>query len=184
MRDLYHRRARAAQRRAWNAGRIRGMSEPAPSCPRCRVPLQPVQLEGVSVHACATCHGTRFEGTRLGVVLEAMSAKLLETLDLDMRLERAGASADRLACSACGREMAHDDYCSAGLALFDRCEPCTLLWVDAESLGTMALMWARMDAQQSRRAAETKQLLDGADDLVTRTLVGRAVTRALFRFLG
>jgi hypothetical protein len=47
----------------------------------------------------------------------------------------------------------------------------------------MTLMWARMDARQSRAAATSRRLLDATDDLVTRTLVGRAVQRSLFRLI-
>jgi hypothetical protein len=117
-------------------------------------------------------------------VLEALSAELLRTFDPDTKLEPTSAATDRLACSTCGREMARDDYCGTGLALFDRCEPCQLLWIDADVLGTMTLMWARMEARHTRDQAATRQLLDDADDLVTRTLVARAVARSLFRLLG
>jgi Zn-finger nucleic acid-binding protein len=170
MRDLYHR-----------SGRIASMVETTPGCPRCRASLRPVDLKGVGVHACATCHGTRLSGTRLALVLEALSAELLATFDPDTTLPPSATAPERLACADCGREMARDDYCGAGLALFDRCEPCALVWVDAEALGTMTLMWARMDTRRARDTAATKRLLDEADDFVVRGLVGRAVQRALFR---
>jgi Zn-finger nucleic acid-binding protein len=160
------------------------VSEPTPTCPRCRAALRAAELKGASVLACATCHGTRVGPTQLTGLLEAMSAELLRTFDPDTTLEKASAPTERLACTACGREMARDDYCGAGLALFDRCEPCALLWIDAEALGTMTLMWARMEARHARDEVARKQFLDGMDNLVTRTLVARAVSRTLFRFIG
>jgi Zn-finger nucleic acid-binding protein len=160
------------------------MAEPAPTCPRCRSALRPVDLRGIGVHACASCNGTRLGRAQLAGVLEAMSAELLETFDPDTKLTPASAVPDRVACGGCGREMARDDYCGAGLALFDRCEPCGLVWVDADALGTMTLMWARMDARRYRDAAATRELLDEADALIVRTLMGRAVSRTLFRLLG
>jgi Zn-finger nucleic acid-binding protein len=159
------------------------MAATPPLCPRCRADLQPVDLKGVAVNACPSCHGTRLAGARLASALEAMSAELLQTFDPDTKLARSAGAEGRLACAECGREMARDDYCGAGLAHFDRCEPCALVWVDAEALGTMTLMWARMEARRSRETATTRRLLDEADDLIVRTLVGRAVQRALFRGL-
>jgi Zn-finger nucleic acid-binding protein len=154
------------------------------SCQRCREPLEVVDLSGVSVHACAKCHGTRLGRAELPRVLEAMSAELLKTFDPDTKLEAAGALEDRLACSTCGAQMSRDDYCGAGLAHFDRCEACAVLWIDADVLGTMSLMWARMEARHSRDERENRQLLEDADNLVVRTLVARAVSRRLFRLLG
>jgi Zn-finger nucleic acid-binding protein len=151
------------------------MVAPTPSCPRCRTSLRPVDLEGVGVHACRSCHGTRVAQTRLPRVLEALSAVLLATFDPDTKLEAAGATVAPLACADCGREMARDDYCGAGLALFDRCEPCALVWVDAASLGTMTLMWARMEARHAREMAATKRLLD---DTGVRERVAQAVRDA------
>ena len=108
------------------------MSAPPPACPRCRETLHAAELKGAAVLTCATCHGTRVESTRLTGVLEAMSAELLKSFDPDTELKKAAdAPTERLACSRCGHEMARDDYCGAGLAAFDRCETCELLWIDA-----------------------------------------------------
>jgi hypothetical protein len=51
--------------------------------------------------------------------------------------------------------MERDDYCAAGLVLFDRCTSCALLWFDADELGGMTLMWAKMNA----RIAEHRQAM-------------------------
>jgi Zn-finger nucleic acid-binding protein len=157
---------------------------PTPTCPKCLAALQAVELKGASVLACATCHGTRVDRSRLSGLLEAMSAELLETFDPDTALEKASVPSRRLTCAACGREMERDDYCGAGLAFFDRCEPCGLLWIDAEALGTMTLMWARMEARHSRDEAATRKFLEGADALVARTLLARTVSRSLLRLMG
>jgi hypothetical protein len=146
--------------------------------------LAPLALSGAGVHACPTCHGTRVERSRLSGLLETMSAELLASFDPDTELEKSDAPPERLGCAACGREMARDDYCGAGLAFFERCEPCGLLWIDAAPLGTMTLMWARMEARHSRDEAATKKFLEGADALVTRTLVARSVSRSLLRLMG
>jgi hypothetical protein len=108
-----------------------------------------------------------------------MSAELLASFDPDTKLEKADAPSERLACPTCGRVMERDDYCGAGLAFFDRCEPCGLLWIDAAPLGTMTLIWARMEARHSRDEAATKRLLDETDTMITRILVARALANLM-----
>jgi hypothetical protein len=45
--------------------------------------------------------------------------------------------------------MDRDDYCGARLVFFDRCNSCALLWFDADELGAMSMMWARMNSRQA-----------------------------------
>jgi hypothetical protein len=79
--------------------------------------------------------------------------------------------------------MARDEYCGAGLAHFDRCEPCRLLWLGADELGTMTMMWARMERRLERTQKATQAALAEADDFVGSVLLGRATRRALMRWL-
>ena len=76
--------------------------------------------------------------------------------------------------------MERDDYCAAGLVFFDRCTACALLWFDADELGAMSLMWARMNARQAREEAirgqvSTSLLLLDRNMPVDRLVLGSAV---------
>ncbi len=53
--------------------------------------------------------------------------------------------------------MERDDYCAAGVVLFDRCTRCAVLWFDADELGAMALMWARMNERRARDQAAARE---------------------------
>jgi Zn-finger nucleic acid-binding protein len=112
-----------------------------------------------------------------------MSVEMLKTLDPDMHLDPAGSNRDVVACPQCQAPMAHDDYCSAGLAFFDRCDRCRLLWLGAEELGTMTLMWARMEKRLERAQRQTRELLNDADEFVSGVQLRRAASRALLRFI-
>jgi len=145
--------------------------------------LRTTEISGVRLRVCGQCHGTLLGQIDMIRTLEAMSAELLATLDPDVELSPVGKAAAKVSCPACGREMARDDYCSAGLAHFDRCEPCRLLWLGADELGTMAMMWARMERRLERTHRLTQEAVDHAEDLVRHTLIHRASTRILMRFL-
>lgn len=158
-----------------------GGSEPL--CPACAQALRTTAISGVSLRVCGQCHGTLLGQIDMIRTLEAMSAELLATLDPDVELSPVGKAAAKVSCPACGREMARDDYCSAGLAHFDRCEPCRLLWLSADALGTMTMMWARMERRLERTHKATEAALADADSFIGHVLLGRATSRILMRLL-
>jgi Zn-finger nucleic acid-binding protein len=152
-------------------------------CPACAVALKATAVSGVPVRLCPQCHGSLLAQLDMIRTLEAMSTELLKTIDPDANLERVAKRAGTVACPACARTMAPDDYCSAGVAHFDRCQPCALLWVGAEELGTMAMMWARMERRLERVQRITQEALDDADTFVRAARMKRVASRILGRFL-
>lgn len=140
-------------------------------------------MSGVSLRVCGQCHGTLIAQVDMIRTLEAMSAELLATVDPDVKLTPAGHVDSKVSCPACHREMARDDYCGAGLAHFDRCEACRLLWLGADELGTMTMMWARMERRLERTHKATEAALADADSFIGHVLLGRATSRILMRLL-
>jgi Zn-finger nucleic acid-binding protein len=154
-----------------------------PACPACGQSLRAANVSGVSARVCGQCHGTLLAQIDMIRTLEAMSVELLKTFDPDMDLDPVDSKRGVLACPQCQAAMARDDYCGAGLAFFDRCERCRLLWLGADELGTMTLMWARMEKRLERAQQQTRELLDEADQFITGVRLGRAASRVLLRFL-
>jgi Zn-finger nucleic acid-binding protein len=149
----------------------------------CAQALKANTFSGVGVRACSQCKGTLLAQIDMIRMLEAMSVELLKDFDPDTKLEAVGKADGTVACPACSRTMARDDYCSAGLAHFDRCEPCRLLWLGADELGTMTLMWARMERRLERVHKSSEAALDQVDDLIRSVRIGRAAGNILTRFL-
>ena len=158
-----------------------GGSEAA--CPFCEQGLRPANVSGAAVRVCGQCHGTLMAQIDMIRTLEAMSVELLKTFDPDMPLDPVAGERGAIACPDCRATMARDDYCGAGLVHFDRCEACRLLWIGADELGTMALMWARMEKRLERAQRHTREMLDDADEFVSGVRLGRATGRFLLRFL-
>jgi Zn-finger nucleic acid-binding protein len=113
------------------------------ACPRCRQPLAPATLV--------------VQG-KLPQLLDELSAPLLRSFDIDAKIEATKDPDGRVDCPRCGKQMERDDYCAAGLVFFDRCTPCALLWFDADELGAMTLMWARMNGRLAREEAITREV--------------------------
>jgi Zn-finger nucleic acid-binding protein len=153
------------------------------ACPVCGPPLRAANISGVAARVCGQCQGTLLAQIDMIRTLEAMSVELLKAFDPDMHLDPVGSTRGVVACPQCQAPMARDDYCSAGLVFFDRCERCRLLWLGAGELGTMTLMWARMEKRLERAQRHTRELLNDADEFVSGVQLGRAASRALLRFL-
>ena len=152
------------------------------NCPRCQQPLGPIQHRGVQLEGCKTCQGTLVPLASLTPLLDATSLDLLASFDPDTALDPVPVTADELGCPKCARTMEVADYCAARLVSFDRCNRCNLLWVGPEELGTMTLMWARME----KRAAQLKAASDQLDAELSalgrrgRKAIARVVRLALF----
>jgi Zn-finger nucleic acid-binding protein len=129
------------------------------NCPRCQQPLGAIQHRGVELEGCKSCQGALVPMVSLTPLLEATSVDLLASFDPDAQLDAVTANDDDIGCPKCGRAMELADYCGARLVAFDRCNRCNVLWVGAEELGTMTLMWARME----KRAARLKAAADEFD---------------------
>src|SRR3954463_7721817 len=159
------------------------MSVSEPPCPACAQELRASSFSGVSVRACSQCKATLLAQIDMIRMLDAMSVELLKDFDADAKVEPVTKAAGTIACPACSRPMARDDYCGAGIAHFDRCESCHLLWLGAEELGAMTLMWARMERRLERTQKSTEAALDEADSVVRSVLLSRAAGDILTRFL-
>ena len=151
-----------------------------PVCPRCNEELQAVAPKGVEVLSCPKCHGTLLADGQLPIVLEAMSAEMATAFNPDAKLEAVKNQGGAIACPVCKRAMSTDDYCGAHLVFFDRCEGCGHLWLDAEELGAMSLMGARMAARHQRDATTTAELVAHAEGFTKAMLMRRRVGGFLF----
>lgn len=156
------------------------MAIPFGICPRCGGPFQEIDLKGVSVLSCTKCRGTQLEQGQLPRVLAAMSAEIVGRFDPEAKLSPVPDRGGGVACAACNRPMTNDDYCGARLVSFDRCEPCGLLWLDVDELGTMSLMWARMNARSFRDHGDGERRLSETQSFVDGVLLSQAVSSILF----
>jgi Zn-finger nucleic acid-binding protein len=152
-------------------------------CPVCGQGLRAANVSGVAARVCGQCQGTLLAQIDMIRTLEAMSVELLKAFDPDMPLDPVASTRGAIGCPECDAPMSRDNYCGAGLVFFDRCEHCRVLWLGADELGTMTLMWARMEKRLERSQRHTREMLDDADQFVSGVRLGRAAGRVLLRFI-
>lgn len=127
-------------------------------CPRCKEVLGPIRHRGLELEGCSACKATLVPQSKLTPLLEATSVDLLASFDPDTKLDAVDRKAGTLTCPGCAKAMEIGDYCSARLVFFDRCNRCNLLWIGAEELGAMTLMWARMESRAALLKAASEEL--------------------------
>lgn len=154
-----------------------------PTCPRCKKTLGSMEMQGISLQGCEACKGVLVSQADLPRLLAATSADLLKAFNPETKIEPVKDAGAGAACPRCASTMENDDYCGAGVVHFDRCPHCTVLWLDADELGAMTLMWARMDTLIARERAQNQQHYQELDNIADRIKLGRAVSNILFRFL-
>ena len=150
------------------------MGGPEPLCPLCAKELSATTFAGVDLRFCAPpCKAVLLAQRDMIRMLEGMSGPLLEDFDPDTKLEPVVTQGGPTACPVCARAMAREDYCAAGLARFDRCTPCGLLWIGADQLRTMTMMWARMERRSERTQKIIGEALAETNTFVDTVLLGR-----------
>src|SRR5262249_31320655 len=146
----WRRRSRLHSHPARSDLRSPSMVALAQNCPRCEQPLQRAEVRGVALDTCTKCKGMLVPQLSLPKLLAAMSDDLLKSFDPDATINPVKDAGGGIACPGCDRPMQTDNYCGAGIVFFDRCERCSFLWLDAEELGAMTLMWTRMEGRRIR----------------------------------
>lgn len=132
-------------------------------CPRCRNVLEARSVEGVAVHVCPGCQGTLVEMDHLVPLLDALCAPLVHIVDLEAPLEPLLDEGVRIPCPRCRETMEAFAYLGASEVTVDRCEQDRLVWADPGELGTMSLVYARVNARTAEHYAHHEALRQAAE---------------------
>ena len=147
-------------------------------CPRCtgRI-LSERNVQGVAISACEACGGLLVPQPRLVPLLRAMTGDL--DIAAEAEIPPAPKSDPAGPCPRCGSQMQGFGYMGMKLATLDRCEPCGLLWIDANELDTVAMLFARTERRSRDRQAGRAEREAELSKRVDRTLLRRKMRLAL-----
>jgi Zn-finger nucleic acid-binding protein len=144
-------------------------------CPRCAKPLEDQQLDEVSFRVCRDCKGLLIQHPVLIDVLErswhAVSQERAETTSF--RVAEGWQNEPAILCPDCNQTMDKYGYMGIGAIQIDRCDPCALVWLDADELQNMALALARTNyrSEAARQESHREQL-----DIAEAGLLGASST--------
>ncbi len=109
-------------------------------CPQCSEPLIVVELEGVEVDHCLTCHGTWLDAGELELLMERAGLRP-QRWDDALTAAGAGKSGARR-CPRCRRRMRVIQLGTQPAVGLDRCPAGHGLWLDAGELRTIVKEFA------------------------------------------
>jgi len=115
------------------------------NCPHCAKPLEEQQLDTLLFRCCRDCKGMLLLHCDLIDVLEkswhAVSCETAETTAF--RLTEGWQNEPKYLCPDCGQLMEKYGYMGIAAIQIDRCDPCALVWLDANELQNMVLALAK-----------------------------------------
>ncbi len=118
-------------------------------CPTCREPMIVLELQGVEVDYCLTCHGTWLDAGELELITE-LAAGQPGPLQLALHAAGRGRSGQRR-CPRCRRKMRLIDVGQGPVVELDRCPAGHGLWLDAGELATVV---SEFSGQENAHVAE------------------------------
>lgn len=115
------------------------------TCPRCAKALEEQQLGEMSFRCCRDCQGMLLRHADLSDVLEkswhAISQEEAETTT--WIVADGWQNEPKLSCPDCRQAMEKYGYMGIAAIQIDRCDSCSLVWLDADELRNMVLALAR-----------------------------------------
>jgi len=150
-------------------------------CPRCQKPLESAQVDTIHVKLCQACRGVLLAHSDLIQILE-VSWRAISEGQAEGTQFRASENWQKeltLHCPDCQAAMEKYGYMGIAAVQIDRCDHCTLVWLDTDELQNIVLALAT-DNYRSARALkkERAEVLDLTQGSVPP--VGRAGSLWLF----
>ncbi len=114
-------------------------------CPRCRASLIVNQVDEFTVRVCVPCKGMLMPHADVMEIL-ARSWRMIPKDEAEKQIFHAAkqvAAEPAIECPDCHKKMDKYGYMELAAIPIDRCDACSLLWLDAEELQKMVLALAK-----------------------------------------
>jgi Zn-finger nucleic acid-binding protein len=143
------------------------------SCVRCRKPLEDAQVDDISVRICPVCATVLLRHEDLTRIVDrSWRTVSQETAEREpLRPSLAPAAETIFPCPDCGQAMEKYGYMGMNAIMIDRCDACSLVWLDAHELQNIILAFAR---NQYRLLSREEQARRANLDIATPGMIGTA----------
>jgi Zn-finger nucleic acid-binding protein len=151
------------------------------NCPRCQKPLEQAQLDNLTARFCRDCKGMLLAHADLMQVVEASwrAVPKDKAESTPFRTPDGWQRDPEFRCPDCGKTMEKYGYMGLGAIQIDRCEHCSLVWLDGDELQNMVLALAKSNYRSEGAYRREK---DQSIDLTTGALPPGAYARTNWLF--
>ena len=129
------------------------------NCPRCAKALEEEQLDELLFRCCRDCKGMLLLHTDLiGVLEKSWHAVPRETAEATaFRVTDGWQNEPKFRCPDCSQTMEKYGYMGIAAIQIDRCDPCGLVWLDADELQNMVLALAKTNYRSETAWRESQR---------------------------
>ena len=121
-------------------------------CPRCKIPLCRVEIDGVPVHECPDCGGQLVEEMRLkGLERRADPTWTEEQKDELCRQADQANDVRPVTCPNCHRGMRKSLFRNYAHLQVDQCPGCRAYWLDRAELDKVRILFQDSQIRYSRK---------------------------------
>jgi Zn-finger nucleic acid-binding protein len=134
-------------------------------CLRCRQPLEEQQVDTIQSRFCRACKSMLLRHSDMAQLLEQGWRFVPENKArlLDFRATDALKQEATFVCPDCGQPMEKYGYMGFSAIPIDRCDRCSLVWLDSDDLQNMVLALAKSQYRSRDARAEEKESFDLID---------------------
>jgi hypothetical protein len=133
----------------WRACMLPTMST---TCSQCSRPLAPSgrQLpESMGVESCDACGGMLVQHRHMIPLLEALTRDRIRYLRLDEAVPAKPPRPEALPCPRCAHPMGRFGYLETNVVYLDRCDACSVVWIDGAAIDPVCLLYGRSQRARS-----------------------------------
>jgi Zn-finger nucleic acid-binding protein len=161
------------------------MTQMSGACFRCDRLLQPAQVDHIEVRMCPPCSSVLIRHEDLMQIIEqswrAVAPDIAQTEPLHASAKPTGERVFH--CPDCRNPMDKYGYMGLSAITIDRCDHCALIWLDAQELQNMTLVYAREQYRLTvQREKSRRESLDIASAGVSGAIGGMRGSTGMWLF--
>ncbi len=148
------------------------------NCPACQTALLSNKVDEFSVRLCPPCKGLLLPHVDAVKILDRSwrAVKAEDAEKMEFRVSPDAGSSKTVACPDCRHTMEQYGYMGLKAIMIDRCDQCSLLWLDADELQNMVLALAKTNYRSDK--ARLKEWRSTTDGLFSAAIAGMAAPGA------
>lgn len=149
------------------------------ACGRCGGVIEPEKFGDAVAGSCATCGGIAMKQGAMIPSLQVLAKAFAADMTYDKELPRTEPPTHAVACRTCSKPMTAFGYMETRICYAHRCATCWEVWIDAEQLPALLMLYARTNLRSEARRAAADHEAEGMSRRLRAQLSARLKSSAI-----